>query len=85
MEKEHSGLSRNPPFDIPAVTSTDISIPPGFTGQIRYHPVCIPTPVAGIMLKSYPQLPKGIGEWVNEKRGPGDVRTERFPSPSQNG
>lgn len=53
---------KNPPFDVPAVTSADISIPPRFIERIKYQSACIPTPVAGIMRMSDPQLPKGIGE-----------------------
>ena len=53
---------KNPPFEVPAVTSADISIPPGFIERIKYQSACIPTPIAGIMRMSYPQLPKGIGE-----------------------
>jgi hypothetical protein len=53
---------KNPPFDVPPVTSADISIPPGFIERIKYQSACIPTPVAGIMRMSYPKLPKGIGE-----------------------
>jgi hypothetical protein len=53
---------KNPPFEVPAVTSADISIPPGFIERIKYQSACIPTPVAGIMRMCYPQLPKGIGE-----------------------
>jgi hypothetical protein len=53
---------KNPPFEVPAVTSADISIPSGFIERIKYQSACIPTSVAGIMRMSYPQLPKGIGE-----------------------
>ncbi|MEI6294036.1 MAG: hypothetical protein WCP36_10150 [Methanomicrobiales archaeon] len=53
---------KNPPYPVPEVTSTDISIPPGLIERIKFQSACIPTPVAGIMRMSYPLLPKGIGE-----------------------